>query len=151
MKEGDRFSDETWNLYRESEQDYGESGDSEYGGRESSEADQEKRDFIEASITRAQTLAESLEWQLLMVAIDEKEKALGQVVIGNLDENGFLTCKVDDIAASQKVPIEEVEKVLNLIQSFEPAGVGARDLKECLLLQLENKMGKSPKKLIEWF
>src|SRR5581483_2973172 len=141
LKEGDRFQDDTWNLYRESE-NYGEQGDSEYGGRESSQTDQEKRDYMEASITRAQTLADSLEWQLLLVAKDETEKNIGKVIIGNIDENGYFTDKIDDIAEAQKVPARDVEKVLNLIQTFEPPGVGARDLRECLLLQLENKKGE---------
>jgi RNA polymerase sigma-54 factor len=141
LKEGDRFKDDTWDLYRESG-DYGEAGDAEYGGRESSQTDQEKRDFVEASITRSQTLAESLEWQLLLVAKDDQEKNLGKVIIGNLDENGYMTDKIEEIAASQKVAPQEIEKVLGLIQTFEPPGVGARDLRECLLLQLDNKTGE---------
>ncbi|HUO58693.1 MAG TPA: RNA polymerase factor sigma-54 [bacterium] len=141
MKEGDRFEKGTWDLYNESAE-YGETSDSEYGGRERSDGEQEKRDFMEASLTRAQTLAESLEWQLLLVAKDEREKTLGKVIIGNLDENGYLTDKVEDIAVSQNVTVPEIEKALQLIQTFEPAGVGARNLRECLLLQLENKTGE---------
>ena len=145
LKEGGRFENETWALYRESE-DYGESNGGEWGGRESSGNDQEKRDFMEASITRAPSLADHLEWQLLLIAHDEKEKTLGKVIIGNLDENGYLTDKVEDIAESQKTTVAEVERVLSLIQAFEPAGVAARDLRECLLLQLENKTGEVAKK-----
>jgi len=145
MKEGDRFNSETWAMYNESAE-YGESGDSEYGGRERPDGDQEKRDFVEASITRTQTLAESLEWQLLLVSQDEKEKNLGKVIIGNLDENGYLMDKVEDIAESQGVSVQEVERVLQLIQGFEPPGVGARNLRECLLLQLENKTGDLARK-----
>ncbi len=145
MKEGDRFESKTWELYNESAE-YGESSDSSYGGRESSAGDQEKRDFMEASITRAQTLAESLEWQLLLVTRDEKQKTLGKVIIGNLDENGYLTDKVEEIAEAQGVSVQDVEKILQLIQGFEPPGVGARNLRECLLLQLENKKGELARK-----
>ena len=145
MKEGDRFNAETWNLYRESEE-YGGDGEGSYGGRESTDADQEKRDFMEASITRAQTLAESLEWQLLLVAKDEREKSLGKVLIGNLDENGYLIDPLEEMAASQNVPPQEMERILHLIQTFEPVGVGARNLRECLLLQLENKTGEAARK-----
>ncbi len=145
MREGDRFDAETWSLYQEGEE-YGESGDSEYGGRESTEADQEKHDFMEASLTRAQTLAESLEWQLLLVAKDEREKALGKVLIGNLDENGYLTDPLEEIAAAQNVTPQEMEKALHLIQTFDPTGVGARNLRECLLIQLENKTGETARK-----
>jgi len=145
MKEGDRFDAETWNLYRESEE-YGGEGEGSYGGRESTDADQEKRDFMEASMTRAQTLAESLEWQLLLVAKDEQEKSLGKVLIGNLDENGYLTDPLEEIAASQSTTPQELERVLHLIQTFDPTGVGARNLRECLLLQLENKTGETARK-----
>jgi len=139
MKEGDRFKEDTWNLYKESE-DYG-GAESSYGGRESSDADQEKRDFLEASITRAPSLAEHLEWQLNLVAKDERQSALGKALIGALDENGYLTEPLDQIAASQGVPLREVEKILAFLQTFEPLGVAARNLQECLLLQLENKTG----------
>ena len=145
MKEGGRFESETWAMYNESAE-YGEAGDGEYGGRERADGDQEKRDFVEASITRTQTLAESLEWQLLLVAKDEAEKTLGKVIIGNLDENGYLTDTVEDIARAQGVALQEAERVLQLIQGFEPPGVGARNLRECLLLQLENKTGDLARK-----
>jgi RNA polymerase sigma-54 factor len=145
LKEGDRFKDDAWNLYRESEE-YDSTGEMEWGGRESSEADQEKRDFMEASITRAPSLAEHLEWQMLLVVDNEKERALAKVIIGNLDENGYLTDKIEDIARSQGVTFQQVEKVLGLIQTFEPTGVGARDLRECLLLQLENRTGETAKR-----
>ncbi|HEY5040305.1 MAG TPA: RNA polymerase factor sigma-54, partial [bacterium] len=93
-----------------------------------------------------ETLADHLEWQLLMVARDEKEKSLGKVLIGNLDESGYLTDRLEEIAESQKVPLQEVERVLSLIQTFEPTGVGARNLRECLLLQLENMTGAMAQK-----
>ncbi len=145
IKEGGSFENGAWDLYSES-QEYSDSGEAEWGGRERSGAEQEKRDFVEASITRAPSLAEHLEWQLLLVVKDEKQEALGKVIIGNLDENGYLTDSLEDIAESQKAPLEEVQKMLLLIQGFEPPGVGARDLRECLLLQLENKTGETARK-----
>jgi RNA polymerase sigma-54 factor len=141
LREGGRFERNNWDLFNES-QEYSDYGDSEWGGRESTDRDQEKRDFAEASITRAETLAEHLEWQLLLVAKTEREKALGRVLIGNLDESGYLTDTVTHIAETQGVNVAEVERVLNTLQSFEPAGVAARDLRECLLLQLESKTGE---------
>jgi RNA polymerase sigma-54 factor len=141
MQEGDRFQKETWDMYQQG-QEYDEASEGSYGGRESSEGEQEKRDFVEASITRAQTLAESLDWQFSLVAKDEKERAIGKILIGNLDENGYLTDKVDEIASSQGVTPHEVERVLSILQGFDPPGVAARNLRECLLLQLENKTGE---------
>jgi RNA polymerase sigma-54 factor len=145
IKDGDRFQKDTWELYSEG-QDYGESSDGAYGGNENSQAEQERRDFFEASITRAQTLAESLEWQLLLVAHDEEDKTLGKVIIGNLDENGYLTDTPENIARFQGISLERAEKMLSIIQGFEPVGVGARDLRECLLLQLENRIGELAQK-----
>jgi RNA polymerase sigma-54 factor len=141
LREGGRFEEKTWDLFNES-QEYSDYGDSEWGGRESANRDQEKRDFAEASITRAETLTDHLEWQLLLVATSEREKALGKVLIGNLDESGYLTDTVAHIAGNQGVSVAEAEHVLGIIQGFEPTGVGARDLRECLLLQLETKTGE---------
>ena len=141
MKEGDRFEKATWDMYQES-QEYGEFNDSEWGGRESSSGEQEKRDFMEASITRAETLAEHLEWQLLMLPLDEKQKALGLILIGNLDESGYLSDSLEEMAASLKVSLGEAEKVLSILQTLDPPGVGARNLRECLLIQLESKKGE---------
>jgi RNA polymerase sigma-54 factor len=145
LRDGGRFKENTWELFNES-QEYSDYGDSEWGGRESSDQGQEKRDFAEASITRAETLAEHLEWQLLLVAKNEKDQALGRVLIGNLDESGYLSDTVEHIGQTQGVSAAEVERVLGILQGFEPAGVGARDLRECLLLQLENKTGELARK-----
>lgn len=145
MKEGDRFKEDAWNLYKEAE-GYDGAPEGEWGGRESSDGDQEKRDFMEASITRAPSLAEHLEWQLLLLANDEKQKSLVKVLIGNLDENGYLTDSLEDIARTQSVTLEEAQKAVDLLQTFEPTGVGARNLRECLLLQLENKTGPAARR-----
>jgi RNA polymerase sigma-54 factor len=60
-------------------------------------------------------------------------------IIGNLDRNGYLSCSIEEIASTSSFPIERVERVLNLIQEFDPAGIAARDLRECLLIQLEQQ------------
>ena len=83
--------------------------------------------------------------QLMLRKLTEKEKVIADNIIGNIDDDGYLRREieaiVDDLAFSQNVMTteEEVEDVLFIIQDFEPAGVGARDLRECLLLQLERK------------
>lgn len=138
IKDGDKFKEGNWEQYQEAEE-YGDGG--EWGGSQSSGDEQEKRDFVEASITRAPSLAEHLEWQFHMVAKNEEEMVLGREIIGNLDDNGYLTGKLEDIARSQGVTLAEAERVLGIIQGLDPVGVGARDLRECLLLQLENRNG----------
>src|SRR6185503_2888820 len=84
---------------------------------------------------------EHLEWQLLLVVKNPKEEAIGKIIIGNLDENGYLIGPLDELAASQNIPLAEAERILAVIQGFEPPGVGSRNLRECLLLQLENRTG----------
>ncbi|MBK7130126.1 MAG: RNA polymerase factor sigma-54 [Crocinitomicaceae bacterium] len=83
--------------------------------------------------------------QLGLRKLTQKERTIAEIIIGNIDEDGYLrrdiAAMVDDLAFTQNVQCaeEEIEDVLFLIQDFEPAGVGARDLRECLLLQLERK------------
>lgn len=86
-----------------------------------------------------------LESQLGMKELDDREYQIALYLIGNLDDDGYLRRDlgsiVDDIAFSQNISTteEEMEKLLKIIQEFDPAGVGARDLRECLLIQLKKK------------
>jgi RNA polymerase sigma-54 factor len=88
---------------------------------------------------------ESLQAQLDLLPLSDKDFRIGQQLIGSLDDDGYLrrpvTSLVDDLAFSQNVfaEDEEVNEMLKVIQSFDPAGVGARDLQECLLIQLRKK------------
>lgn len=92
-----------------------------------------------------QTFQERLTEQLHLLALDDHQFNIAVTIIGNLDESGYLKREleaiVDDLAFSANVMTneEEVEEVLTLIQEFDPAGVGARDLRECLLLQINRK------------
>ncbi|SKA11969.1 RNA polymerase, sigma 54 subunit, RpoN/SigL [Carboxydocella sporoproducens DSM 16521] len=88
-------------------------------------------------LTQGPTLVEHLLFQLNVSPLDPGEKEIGEFIIGNLDDNGYLTCSTEEIARSLQVPVEKVEKVLRTIQTFDPAGVAARNLQECLLLQVE--------------
>jgi RNA polymerase sigma-54 factor len=94
------------------------------------------------------TFHEFLKQQLGFRKLDEKKYQIGLYIIGNIDDSGYLErsteSMVDDLAFTQNIETtkEEVEEVLSVIQDFDPPGVGARDLQECLLLQLKRK--KSP-------
>ena len=93
------------------------------------------------------TFHEDLISQLQLQSISEKDLLIGLELIGNIDESGYLsrsiTSMVDDFLFRQNLDVneEEIERVLHIIQNFEPSGVGARDLQECLLIQLERKIG----------
>ena len=69
---------------------------------------------------------------------------IGMVIIGNIDENGYLKILIEDIATEVDASVESVEEVLKLIQKFDPTGVGARDLKECLLIQVQELAVQEP-------
>ena len=67
----------------------------------------------------------------------EAVKEIAESIIGNLDENGYLTASLEEIAQNGKYSQEDVEEALAVVQEFDPIGVGARDLRECLLLQIK--------------
>ncbi len=112
--------------------------------------DDDKRTEIPFSV--GFSFHEHLESQLALRDLTEKQKILGEYIIGNIDEDGYLRRElvniVDDLAFLQNVETneQELEEVLSIIQDLEPSGVGARDLRECLLLQIE-KRDKAQKSL----
>jgi len=83
------------------------------------------------------SLKAHLLWQLRMGDLSDEDKYLGNLIIGNIDEDGYLKTSVEEVALEAHVTPEQVEQVLTKIQEFDPAGVGARDLRECLLLQVD--------------
>jgi len=98
--------------------------------------DAQKRDYIQSMMTRKVSLQDELLKQLGMFADSKDDIAIGQEIIGNIDENGYLHVSLEEIASTLNVSVQKTEKVLRLIQQFEPAGVGARNIPECLLIQL---------------
>ncbi|MDA8156317.1 MAG: RNA polymerase factor sigma-54 [Actinomycetota bacterium] len=82
-------------------------------------------------------LQEHLIWQLRLTPATDRDKEIAEAVIGNLDENGYLQASDEEIAAIAGCTPEEAAKAVTLVQKFDPNGVGARSLKECLLLQLD--------------
>lgn len=100
---------------------------------------------LEATISQPSNLASHLRWQLAMAKLNEREKEISEAIIGNLDSNGLLAVSIEEIAEIGNYSIEEVNKVLKIIQKLDPVGVAATSLIECLLLQLEQlKLADSP-------
>ncbi len=89
---------------------------------------------------KKETLAEHLLFQLETADLKEKCRERGRYIIEALDENGYLTMDTDEIAHNLGTTRERVQKTIEVIQSFDPVGVGARNLKECLLIQLDSIM-----------
>ena len=93
---------------------------------------------IENTLSTSSSLTDHLEWQLSLQTEAEAIREIGEAIIGNLDDDGYLVASVDEIASMGPWPIDEVERALRLIQSFDPIGVAARDLQECLTLQIQH-------------
>ena len=91
---------------------------------------------LESTISNETSLTDYLLWQLSLSVQSDLEKQIGLYLIGNIDENGYLNCHTREVSEIFAVPCADVEAVLEVIQGFDPAGIGARDLRECLLIQL---------------
>ena len=98
----------------------------------------EERDFTEYTASRT-SLYDHLLWQLRVSTLEGKNLEIGEYLVGNIDGNGYLTLPVEEAAEALGVTSEQVAKVLRVIQTFEPTGIGARNLPECLLIQLESR------------
>lgn len=85
------------------------------------------------------TLPEHLLSQLHMTDLSEEEQTIGEYIIWNINEDGYLSCSLELIAENLGVAAGKVERVLKVIQKFEPVGIGARNLQECLLIQMEER------------
>ena len=102
-----------------------------------SQEDEEKRQFMMDSIVQQTSLQETLIEQLRTSDVPEDRMSIAQMIIGNIDDYGYLQATVDELFISTGIPGEHIAETLKTIQSFHPPGVGARNLKECLMLQLE--------------
>jgi RNA polymerase sigma-54 factor len=127
--------DDTWD-----DQDYeyffGEYLDDGYRPRQPQEV--KELPPIENTLSTKGSLADHLMWQLNLQASDDGIKDIGPAIIGNIDDDGYLVASVNEIAALGDWDVTAVERALEHIQSFDPVGVGARDLQECLLLQIRH-------------
>jgi len=93
---------------------------------------------IENTLSTRSSLSDHLMWQLNLQAPDEVTRDIGGAIIGNIDDDGMLVASVNEIAALGEWEVSQVEKTLDFIQKFDPIGVAARDLQECLLLQIKH-------------
>ncbi len=101
---------------------------------------------LEQTVSTEETLYEHLEWQLNLAQVVDADRRIALEIIGALDENGFLTGArpTEDIAIRLGVSVDHVERVLGLVQQFEPPGIAARDITECLLIQLRMQGNTNP-------
>jgi RNA polymerase sigma-54 factor len=100
--------------------------------------DNEERPGVEATVGNSETLTEHLVAQIRMAGLDSSEERIALHLVGNLDKHGYLVEPLEEIAESCGCSAEQIQGVLEFLQSLDPVGVGARDLKECLIIQLEH-------------
>ena len=125
--------DEEWRDYMAQSASY-----SSDGSRASREA-QDRRQFLFDSIPVQETLQPNLIGQLNQSVLSASDRKAAELIIGNIDDNGFLQSTPEEMALNSGIAQEDFERMLALIQSFYPAGVGARDLRDCLLIQLQRQ------------
>src|SRR6266480_7515054 len=125
--------DEEWRDYMAQSASYN------FDGSRNSREAQDKRQFLFDSIPVQDTLQQNLIGQLNQSVLSAGDRNAAELIIGNIDDNGFLQSTPEEIALNSGIPREDFEKMLALIQGFYPAGVGARDLRECLLIQLQRE------------
>ena len=85
------------------------------------------------------SLEDTLKEQLLLSELSAADQEIGEFIVGNIDEDGFLIVTAEEVTDILGVEIEDVERVLSVVHTFEPSGVGARDLRECLMIQLKEQ------------
>src|SRR5690349_14291834 len=113
------------------------------GGGEGQSSSSDEFPSYEQTVAKAASLEDHLLWQLSLSGLSERHKAIGRLLIGNLDDDGYMRTPMSEIIGGTDFSEAEAESVLHDIQTFDPTGVGARDLSECLMLQLGH-LGKSP-------
>lgn len=133
--ERDEFDNEIEKLAALSE----EWGDNFYENRQvaSGSDAEEKYQYMMDSLSESSTLHDQLLDQLSLSNLNEYERKIAGIVVGNIDDDGYLQLDVDDLLALPNFPAEMLDKILATIHEFDPPGVGARDLRECLMLQLK--------------
>ena len=125
--------DEEWRDYM------AQSASSNFDGRRGSKEADDKRQFLFDSIPVQETLQQNLIAQLNQTVLSADDRKTAELIIGNIDDDGFLQSTTEEMALNSGIPQDEFERGLGSIQTFYPAGVGARDLRDCLLIQLRRQ------------
>ena len=104
--------------------------------------DDKKHQFLMDSLPQQESLQEHLISQLHMTSLSEQDQQIGEMVIGSINDDGYLATSVQELADSTPFTEEHIADILLVVQDFHPIGIGASDLQDCLLLQLE-RLGKA--------
>lgn len=102
----------------------------------------EKRQFFLDSMPQRESLQEHLMRQLDLASLSEEDRQVGELIVGSINDDGYLTSSVEELAATAAIDAAHMHDVLSIVQDFDPTGVAARDLRECLHLQMD-RLGKT--------
>src|SRR5438067_6909685 len=140
QREQDEFKEEFDRLAKLDEEwrDY-MAQNSSYSGR--SQEEEERRQFFFDSLVSNETLQQHLLEQVHSGELEGEDRKIAELIIGNIDDIGFLQTSPEDMAQNTGLELADIQRVLGVIQTFHPVGVGARDLRDCLLIQLR-RLGK---------
>lgn len=145
LESGDASAEGDWDGIRESEQrdsfeeiDFGQTFE-EYldPGYKTQEYEAREEVSFENFLSRPPSLQEQLMWQLNLADVSGQAREAAEAIIGNLDDDGYLSATLEEIAEMGPWPFEEVETALRVVNFLDPVGIGARNARECLLIQLE--------------
>lgn len=139
QEEFDRLSklDDEWRDYM--------AQSASYSGRSSEE--EERRQFFFDSLVKEETLQQHLFEQVRATDLSADDQKLAELLIGNIDDHGFLQTSPEEISQNTGMEVTDLQRVLDVVQTFHPVGVASRDLRECLLIQLR-RVGKEGS--LEW-
>jgi len=131
--------DENWKSYYESEETYSRpvNRTESVSYKERKPNDDKEYEYRMQSIPVSHTLIDELREQYLSSGLSQKDNEIFEYIIGSLDKNGFLTETAEEIAKELEISPEHVSKIIDKFKTFDPAGIGAENLHECLLIQLE--------------
>ncbi|HDY87589.1 MAG TPA: RNA polymerase sigma-54 factor [bacterium] len=132
------FTEAEWTKYME------DGFNNRYNFRQESDPNYEEREPVQTYVV---TLSDYLLEQLGITVTNDDDRKIGEYIIGSINEDGFLELSDEEIANSLHVPVDQVTKIVELIQQFEPTGIAARDLRESLLIQLRDRGRENS---IEW-
>lgn len=145
QEEFDRLAklDEEWRDYM--------AQSSSYSGRSSEE--EERRQFFFDSLVKEETLQQHLLEQVSSSGLSTEDRTLAELIIGNVDDRGFLQSMPEEISLNTGMDLADIQRVLEIVQAFHPVGVAARDLRDCLLIQLRRvgKEGTLEYKIVDRF
>ncbi|MEK7747531.1 MAG: RNA polymerase factor sigma-54 [Nitrospirota bacterium] len=141
-EDGTRTDDETGESLKNDEMDLSWENAYDDDDREriesgvTSEAAKEMPSY-DQTLARPISLGDHLLWQLGLISLSDQDQEIGVTLIGNIDDHGYLETSLEEIAESVRVLVSDVERVLKVVQGLDPPGVGARNLIECLLIQVQ--------------